>query len=157
MKNIAIVGTQNFRVMVVLKLAEKYHRRELPPDIRYTIFCSSRISRTKQKEYKGCQLKYIPLHANGIQSIPYDIWSLCQAMRGYYDTILVLGISGCCFFPYFVCLQKTALSHRWTWTSSCQMGYLFAGFCGSRNGGSFCRRCDRRQQGHSGLCIWNLS
>jgi glycosyltransferase involved in cell wall biosynthesis len=60
------------------------------------------------KEYKGCRLKYIPLHANGIQSIPYDIWSLSKAVRGY-DAILVLGISGCSCLPLFRLFCRTRL------------------------------------------------
>ena len=103
MKHVAVVGTQGVPASYggFETLVENIIGENCPPDIRYTIFCSSRDLPNKQKEYKGCQLKYIPLHANGIQSIPYDIWSLCQAMRGYYDTILVLGISGCCFLPIF--------------------------------------------------------
>lgn len=117
MKHVAVVGTQGVPASYggFETLVENIIGENCPPDIRYTIFCSSRDLPNKQKEYKGCQLKYIPLHANGIQSIPYDIWSLCQAMRGYYDTILVLGISG--LFPSHISfvLQKTAYcQHRRT-------------------------------------------
>ena len=52
------------------------------------------------KEYKGARLKYVPLRANGAQSIPYDIISMVRCMRGY-DAVVVLGVSGCLFMPVF--------------------------------------------------------
>ncbi len=51
--------------------------------------------------YKGAVLRYIPLHANGIQSIPYDIWSMLKVIGKRYDTAVVLGTSGCLFLPLF--------------------------------------------------------
>lgn len=53
-------------------------------------------------------MKYIGLHANGIQSIPYDILSMIKAIRGY-DVILVLGVSGCMFLPIVKLLSKAKI------------------------------------------------
>ena len=61
--------------------------------------------KNKLESHKGAQLKYIPLHANGMQSIPYDIWSMIKAIRGY-DTILILGTSGCIFLPILKWLSR---------------------------------------------------
>ena len=41
---------------------------------------------------------YIPLKANGIQSILYDIVSICHAIFKA-DVLLVLGVSGCIILP----------------------------------------------------------
>ena len=77
-------------------------------DIHYTIFCSSLDMTNRRKEYKGCRLKYVGLHANGISSIPYDILSMIRAIRGY-DTILVLGTSGCIFLPILRLLSRSKI------------------------------------------------
>ncbi|OUO96730.1 DUF1972 domain-containing protein [Barnesiella sp. An22] len=103
MKKVAIVGTQGVPASYggFETLVENIIGDNCPSDIQYTIFCSSKdIPREPGAFYKGCILKYIPLHANGMQSIPYDIWSLCKSMRGY-DCVLVLGTSGCSFLPVF--------------------------------------------------------
>lgn len=41
---------------------------------------------------------YIPLRANGFQSIIYDIISIIHALL-YFDILLILGVSGCCILP----------------------------------------------------------
>lgn len=110
MKQVAIVGTQGVPASYggFETLVENIIGDNCPPDIQYTVFCSSKDIPNGKKRYKGCRLKYIPLHANGIQSIPYDIWSLCKVIQGY-DTILVLGTSGCSCLPIFRLLCRTRL------------------------------------------------
>lgn len=76
--------------------------------IQYTIFCSSADMPDQRKEYKGCNLKYVRFHANGISSIPYDILSMAQSVKGY-DTILILGTSGCIFLPVLKRLSKSKI------------------------------------------------
>ena len=66
----------------------------------FTVFCSKIDQKQSLKKYKNAFLKYIPLKANGIQSIPYDIIALTRSLRGY-DSILVLGISGASFLPFY--------------------------------------------------------
>ena len=61
-------------------------------------------SKTYSKEdqvdtWEGAKIKYIPLKANGVQSIPYDIWSMIHAMI-FCDVLLILGVSGCIFLPF---------------------------------------------------------
>lgn len=67
---------------------------------KIVVFCSSRAYKEKMKEYNNARLKYIPLNANGIQSIFYDILSLLRSVRKH-DTILILGVSGCIILPFF--------------------------------------------------------
>jgi len=50
------------------------------------------------KEWEGARIVYVPLKANGVQSILYDILSMIHAMI-YYDVLLILGVSGCIFLP----------------------------------------------------------
>lgn len=110
MKKVAIVGTQGVPANYggFETLVENIIGENCPPDIQYTIFCSSKDMPDRRDNYKGCRLEYVPLHANGIQSIPYDIWSLFRVMRGY-DAILVLGTSGCSCLPIFRLFSRTRL------------------------------------------------
>ena len=102
-RKVAIVGTQGVPAQyggfetLVENLIGKFKSNK----VEYTVFCSGRDYKKKQKTYMGAKLKYIPfLHANGIQSIPYDILSLIRCIRGY-DTVLLLGVSGGIFIPIF--------------------------------------------------------
>lgn len=49
--------------------------------------------------WEGAKIKYIPLKANGPQSILYDIISMIHAMI-FCDVLLILGVSGCIFLPF---------------------------------------------------------
>lgn len=69
-------------------------------DIEYTIYCSSPSYPKRINEFQGAKLRYIPLKANGIQSIPYDILSIIKA-ASTCDVMLILGVSGCIFLPIF--------------------------------------------------------
>lgn len=102
MKNVAVVGIQGvpaqyggFESLVENLIGD--HKSE---DIRYTVFCSGRDMKSRLAEYKGAELKYVPLRANGIQSIPYDMISFLRIPRKT-DVILVLGVSGCLILPVF--------------------------------------------------------
>lgn len=77
-------------------------------DVKYTVFCSARDMQERLDEYKGAELKYIPLRANGIQSIPYDIWSFMRVQKDS-DVILVLGVSGCLILPLYRLFSRKRL------------------------------------------------
>lgn len=100
MKKVAIIGTQGVpaRYGGFETLVENMLGENASSNINYTVFCSSKDMPTKLETYKNARLRYIPLHANGIQSIPYDILSMIKAAKGY-DTMLILGVSGCLFLP----------------------------------------------------------
>ena len=99
MKRVAIIGTQGVPANYggFESLVENMIGENCSPDIMYTVFCSSK-DMPKIRVYKGARLKYVPLHANGVWSIPYDIVSMVRSMKGY-DVILILGVSGCIFLP----------------------------------------------------------
>lgn len=72
--------------------------REKGGDYDFTVFCSSKAYKTKKETHNGAKLKYIPLQANGIQSILYDLVSMLSAL-GKVDCFLILGVSGGTFVP----------------------------------------------------------
>lgn len=110
MKKIAIIGTQGVPAKYggFETLVENIIGENCSDDIQYTVFCSSKDIPSKAKQYKGARLKYIPLHANGAHSIPYDIVSMLCCISGY-DTILVLGVSGCMFIPILKLLSRSRI------------------------------------------------
>jgi glycosyltransferase involved in cell wall biosynthesis len=69
-------------------------------DKKITVYCSSKNYVEKPEKFKNAKLHYIPLNANGAQSIPYDIWSLCHAAIKGTDNILLLGVSGAICLPF---------------------------------------------------------
>jgi len=100
MTNLAIVGTVGvpacyggFETLVENLLDEDNY------DKKITVYCSSKSYSEKVLVYKNAHLHYIPLNANGAQSIPYDIWSLCHAVYKGADNILLLGVSGAICLP----------------------------------------------------------
>jgi len=65
---------------------------------QFTVYCSSRGKGERPGTYKNAKLVYIPLKANGIQSVPYDIVSITKAISSA-DLLLILGVSGCICLP----------------------------------------------------------
>ncbi|MFG6581117.1 DUF1972 domain-containing protein [Sulfitobacter sp. 1A13191] len=70
-------------------------------DVELTIYCSGKSYPERKLEFHGAMLRYVPLNANGVQSIPYDIWSLSSAVFSRSDVVLVLGVSGAIVIPLF--------------------------------------------------------
>ncbi len=110
MKKVAIIGTQGVpaRYGGFETLVENIIGDNCSKDIEYTVFCSSKDLSTSLEEYRGARLKYVAISANGVQSIPYDIVSMLKVLKGF-DTVLVLGVSGCIFLPVFRLLSKSRL------------------------------------------------
>lgn len=101
-KKVAIIGTVGVPANYggFESLVENILGENASPDIAYTVYCSSKNYDSKLSEYKKAKLKYIPLDANGAQSIIYDIISLLQANCNN-DIIVILGVSGCIFLPIY--------------------------------------------------------
>ncbi|USD65121.1 DUF1972 domain-containing protein [Vibrio sp. SCSIO 43136] len=70
-------------------------------EIKYSVFCSSYNYTEKLDSCNGANLVYLPIKANGMQSVPYDIWSLIKCLKSRPDIVLILGVSGCIFLPIF--------------------------------------------------------
>ena len=81
MKKIAIIGSAGIPANYggFETLAEQLINY-LGKDFNFTVYCSTKNYKQKQKNYKEADLKYIPLNANGIQSIPCDVVSVLHAV-----------------------------------------------------------------------------
>ncbi|SFR50968.1 Glycosyltransferase involved in cell wall bisynthesis [Marinobacter daqiaonensis] len=74
-------------------------RKEHDLDVELSVYCSSRAFESRPHEYLGAKLRFLPLNANGPQSIPYDVLSLLDAVRRRDDVIVLLGVSGALALP----------------------------------------------------------
>lgn len=102
MKNVAVIGTVGIPACYggFESLVENLTSYS-SSNIKYHVFCSSKSYPEQLTEYNGASLSYIPLSANGIQSIPYDIYSLICCLFKRPDVTLILGVSGCLFLPIY--------------------------------------------------------
>ncbi len=105
-KKIAIIGSVGIPANYggFETLAEKLSL-ELKDRFDITVFCSSKSYEERLPEYKGIRLEYIPLKANGAQSVPYDMWSIWRAAK-HHDTLLILGTGGSLVLPICKRLYK---------------------------------------------------
>lgn len=99
-KKIAIIGTvglpSNYGGFETLT---EYLTKHVATQYDITVYCSSKSYKTKLKTHNNAKLKYLPLNANGVQSILYDIVSTFNALF-YADVLLILGVSGCIVLPF---------------------------------------------------------
>jgi glycosyltransferase involved in cell wall biosynthesis len=77
--------------------------------IDLVVFCSRVNRKSLPSSVFNCRLEYLPLSANGISSIPYDIWSIFKAVIDKSQTLLVMGVSGALVFPIVRVLSKTRI------------------------------------------------
>ena len=100
-KKIAVIGTVGIpAVYGGFETLVEYLTQNLGNKLEFTVYCSSSSYASRIGVHNNASLKYIPLKANGIQSIPYDIISLFKAVKKNH-TILMLGVSGCIILPLF--------------------------------------------------------
>lgn len=102
MKNVSVIGTVGIPACyggfesLVQNLVD--YQSE---DVRYHVFCSAHVYPEQIAYYKKASLSYLPLRANGVSSIPYDILSLILCLWKKPDVTLILGVSGCLFLPIY--------------------------------------------------------
>jgi glycosyltransferase involved in cell wall biosynthesis len=111
MKRIAIIGTNGLpgryggwdQLMEHLTkiLVNKYD---------FIVYCSTYNAEKKNRTHNGAQLVFLPLKANGWQSVLYDILSSIHAIF-YADTMLLLGGAGTVMFPLFKLFGKEVIYH----------------------------------------------
>lgn len=102
-KRIAIIGTVGLPAKYggFETLAEHLVGHLTKSNYEVTVYCSKK-QYTKEERldtYKDAKLVYIPLQANGVQSIPYDTLSIIHALRKN-DVLLVLGVAGSWILPF---------------------------------------------------------
>ena len=78
-------------------------------DFEFLVYCSKAAYPEGPVNHDKAELKYIPLNANGIQSIPYDIWGIIHGLRKS-DSLLVLGVSGCVILPFVKLFSKKKIT-----------------------------------------------
>ncbi|GAL08679.1 alpha-D-GlcNAc alpha-1,2-L-rhamnosyltransferase [Photobacterium aphoticum] len=102
MKKVSIIGTVGIPACYggfesLVENLTKYSS----DDVNYQVFCSSKSYSEKIPEYNSAELVYLPLSANGVQSVPYDILSMIRCLSIRPDVVLLLGVSGCMFLPIY--------------------------------------------------------
>lgn len=69
-------------------------------DLDLAVYCSSKAFEKRLDQYRAASLRYVNLDANGIQSIPYDVWGLIDAVLNGRKRLLLLGVSGAIALPF---------------------------------------------------------
>lgn len=106
MKKISIIGTVGIPAKYGgFETLTEYLTKNLHDSYELTVFCSGKSYSEKLDNYNGAKLEYVNLHANGVQSIPYDIISIFKSLR-FADTLLILGVSGCIVLPFVRLFSK---------------------------------------------------
>lgn len=72
-----------------------------------SVYCSGKSypKSERKRTYKGAKLTYIPLEANGVQSIFYDSISILHALFTA-DVLLILGVAGAWMLPFIRLFTK---------------------------------------------------
>jgi glycosyltransferase involved in cell wall biosynthesis len=86
------------------------HAQSSRPDVRLTVWCSAVGMQVRPPRFKHADLRYIPLKANGVQSILYDVVSLLDAIRTGHDRILLLGVSGALVLPLIRLISRARVA-----------------------------------------------
>lgn len=98
-KKVAIIGSVGIPAKYGgFETLVEYLSKHLSSSLDLTVYCSSKFYPVKEKRHNNARLRYVPLDANGVQSIPYDIFSIVYSLF-IADTLLILGVSGCCILP----------------------------------------------------------
>ena len=101
-KKVAIIGTVGlpacyggFETLTAYLVKHLHEQHEL------TVYCSGKVypRAERRRHYEGARLVYLPLSANGVQSILYDCLSILHAVF-YADVLLVLGVPGAFMLPF---------------------------------------------------------
>ena len=105
-KKVAIIGTNGLPARYGGFETLTHHLiLNLRDDFDFVVYCSKTPKAERLKNYNGAVLKYLPLKANGWQSVLYDSLSIIQAWFTV-DILLVLGNSGAIVFPFHKLAKK---------------------------------------------------
>lgn len=100
--NIAIVGCQGLPARYGgFETLVEYLAEFKPDNVNVTVYCSSKIyTGERPPTYKGVNLEYVNLPANGLASCFFDMYTIAKSVRKF-DKILILGSSGGLILPFF--------------------------------------------------------
>lgn len=133
---VAVIGTTGLPARYGGFETLAYHLvNNLSKDFDMTVYCSSKYFGKPGKRlenYNGAKLEYLPLNANGYQSIPYDILSILYAVRRN-DVLLLLGVSGAVLLPFLKMFTKKPIlvnidgqewkRPKWNWIARKVLGW----------------------------------
>lgn len=98
-KKVGIIGTNGLPAKYGgFETLTNYLVRDLSKDFDLTVYCSNLHKDERLQQYNGAKLVYIPLSANGIQGVLYDILSILHSLFSM-DVLLILGSSGTVVLP----------------------------------------------------------
>lgn len=102
MKKVAIIGTAGVpaRYGGFETLAQQLVTN-LNEEFELHVYCSNKYYKKEERirYWNKARLHYVPLNANGIQSILYDIVTIIHALF-YAEALIVLGVSGGIMIPF---------------------------------------------------------
>lgn len=102
MKKVAIIGTAGVpaRYGGFETLAHQLVN-QLNQEFELYVYCSNKYYKKEErvKYWNNARLFHVPLNANGVQSIIYDILTIIHALF-YADALIVLGVSGGIMIPF---------------------------------------------------------
>ena len=101
-KKIAIIGTVGLPAKYGgFETLAEHLVSNLDNEYDFTVYCTGKKYEkgNRPSHYRNAKLKYLPLNANGAQSIPYDTLSIIHALF-YADILLVLGVPGAWILPF---------------------------------------------------------
>ena len=78
-------GFESFAEQLIIRLKDQ---------CEFTVYCQKSAYAERPAQRDGVKFKYLPLKANGVQSILYDMLAILDSLR-YCDTMLILGVGGC--------------------------------------------------------------
>lgn len=107
-KSVAIIGTVGVPASYGgFETLAEHLVENLNKEYELHVYCSGKKypKEQRRKTYKNTRLHYIPLEANGIQSIPYDSWAILHALF-YADVLLILGVPGAWLLPFVKLLTR---------------------------------------------------
>ena len=99
-RKLAIIGTVGVPAQYGgFETLAEYILEDMVGEFEVTVFCEKAAYKDRRlSSYKGAELKYIPLRANGSQSVLYDAVSILRSFTNK-DFLLVLGVSGTVTLP----------------------------------------------------------
>lgn len=77
--------------------------------VELTVFCAKPPSAAKAPRFHAARLRYLPMKANGLSSVVYDLCSLALAAYHRADAVLILGVSGAIGLPLMRVLTRVRL------------------------------------------------
>lgn len=112
-KRVAIIGTNGIPAKYGgFETLAEYLTKELSGNFDFTVYCSSIYKKEERlKFYNGSKLKYMPLKANGFQSILYDTFSTIHSFI-FSDVIILLGPAAGFILPLNYFFKKILITNH---------------------------------------------